>query len=527
MSKEIENLIVKLHPLERKVLPYTAQISSFHELVSVSGLQEVEVMRALQWLQNKGLLIIKEIIQEVVELDKNGQLYFEKGLPEKRFLKVLVSSDTDHAVSISSLKKEGGLDNDEMTICLGLLKRSGMITLKKEAHELFINVTERGRLLFKKETDEEKFIKSLELPRNILDLLPEEKTILLLLNKRKNIVKTTVVKLKSVILRPLGQQVLAYDLTKEYIEQLTPDMLKSGTWKHNEFRHYDVSINVPAIAGGKQHILTQAIAYIKHIWLDIGFVEMTGPLLQISYWDLDCLFVPQDHPARQMQDTFFITDETEKRIALGKLPDDFKKIKSVHESGGKTGSTGWKTLWKEEEAQKVLLRTHTTVLSALKLAELGKDQKTVHKKLPLRFFNVGRVFRNEALNWKHLFEFHQIDGIVIDPTANMKNLKAYLRQFFGKMGYADVRIRPAYFPYTEPSMEVEVWHSKKKQWIEFGGAGIFRPEVVIPLLGVDIPVLAWGLGLERIISEYYHLTDIRDLYKNDLKQLQQMKMWIK
>jgi phenylalanyl-tRNA synthetase alpha chain len=131
------------------------------------------------------------------------------------------------------------------------------------------------------------------------------------------------------------------------------------------------------------------------------------------------------------------------------------------------------------------------------------------------------------LDWKHLFEFHQVDGIVIDPDANVKHLKAYLRQFFGKMGYPKIRIRPAYFPYTEPSLEVEVWHPKKQQWIELGGAGIFRPEVVVPLLGHDVPVLAWGLGLERIISEYYRLTDIRDLYKNDIKQLQNMKLWVK
>lgn len=251
-------------------------------------------------------------------------------------------------------------------------------------------------------------------------------------------------------------------------------------------------------------------------------------MVQTSYWDLDSLFVPQDHPARQMQDTFFLKDsEKQKAIAIGKLPHDFAKIKEVHETGGKTGSTGWQTSWQEKEAQKILLRTHTTVLSILKLAELGKDQKTLNKKLPLKFFNVGRVFRNEALDWKHLFEFHQIDGIVIDPNATLKNLKAYIRQFFGKMGYSQIRIRPAYFPYTEPSLEVEVFHPQKKQWVELGGAGIFRPEVVMPFLGSDIPVLAWGLGLERIISDYYHLTDIRDLYKNDMKQLQQMKIWMK
>jgi phenylalanyl-tRNA synthetase alpha chain len=524
MSNEAKKLIAKLHPLERKVLPYTAQISSFHELVSVTGLQEVEVMRALQWLQNKGLLVLKETIQEIVELDKNGRLYLEKGLPEKRFLKALEGAA---AIPVSAVQQNSGLDQNEMTICMGLLKRRNAITLKKEGNELLVSMTSEGQYIFKKPTEEELFLQSLAMPRDVTDISPAEKKIFAELSQRKSLVTTTVVKLKSVTLTALGHDVLTYDLNKEFVEQLTPEMLKAGSWKNHEFRHYDVSINVPAISGGKQHIVTQAISYIKHIWLDMGFVEMTGPLLQTSYWDLDSLFVPQDHPARQMQDTFFIKDDTGKAIALGKLPADFAKIKEIHECGATTGSTGWKTAWKEDEARKVLLRTHTTVLSALKLAELGQDPKILHKRLPLKFFNVGRVFRNEALDWKHLFEFHQVDGIVIYPDANMKNLKAYLRQFFGKMGYPKIRIRPAYFPYTEPSMEVEVWHPKKNQWVELGGAGIFRPEVVVPLLGADIPVLAWGLGLERIISEYYHLTDIRDLYKNDLKQLQQMKIWVK
>ncbi len=525
MTAAVAQLIAKLHPLERKVLPTLEKCSAFHEIVGVTGLQEVEVMRALQWLQNKELVILSEEIQEVVSLDKNGQLYKEKGLPEKRFLKALEGATV--ALPLTQVQQNSALDQNEMTICMGLLKRRNLIAIKKEGNELLVLLTEEGKRAFHQKTDEEKFLDSLEYPRDVRDISQQEQVVLKELSQRKDILKKTVIKLRSAVLTDLGKTALTFDLTKEFVEQLTPEMLQTGSWKNHEFRHYDVQINVPPISGGKQHIVTQAISYIKQIWLDMGFVEMNGPLLQTSYWDLDSLFVPQDHPARQMQDTFFIKDESGKKIALGKLPKDFAKIKEIHESGGKTGSTGWQTLWKEEEAQKVLLRTHTTVLSALKLAELGQDPKTLHKRLPLKFFNVGRVFRNEALDWKHLFEFHQVDGIVIDPDANLKNLKAYLRQFFGKMGYPKVRLRPAYFPYTEPSLEVEVWHPKKNQWVELGGAGIFRPEVTIPLLGHDIPVLAWGLGLERIISEYYHLTDVRDLYKNDMKQLQQMKIWVK
>ncbi len=525
MTVNIAQLIAKLHPLERKVLPALQKSSAFHEIVGVTGLQEVEVMRALQWLQNKELVTLSEEIQEVISLDKNGQLYKEKGLPEKRFLKTLEGSTT--ALPITHVQQNCDLDENERTICMGLLKRRNLIAIKKEGNDLLVLLTEEGKHALHQKTDEEKFLASLEYPRDIRDVSAQEQPVLKELSSRKNILKKTVIKLRSAVLTEHGKTALTFDLTKEFVEQLTPEMLQTGSWKNHEFRHYDVQINVPPISGGKQHIVTQAISYIKQIWLDMGFVEMTGPLLQTSYWDLDSLFVPQDHPARQMQDTFFIKDASGKKIALGKLPKDFAKIKEIHESGGKTGSTGWQTAWKEEEAQKVLLRTHTTVLSALKLAELGQDPKTLHKRLPLKFFNVGRVFRNEALDWKHLFEFHQVDGIVIDPDANLKNLKAYLRQFFGKMGYSKVRLRPAYFPYTEPSLEVEVWHPKKNQWVELGGAGIFRPEVTVPLLGHDIPVLAWGLGLERIISEYYHLTDVRDLYKNDMKQFQQMKIWVK
>jgi phenylalanyl-tRNA synthetase alpha chain len=219
-----------------------------------------------------------------------------------------------------------------------------------------------------------------------------------------------------------------------------------------------------------------------------------------------------------MQDTFYLGAEA---IEKGKLPKIHKAVKETHESGGKTGSLGWQAPWSEEEARKLLLRTHTTVLSAQTLARLQPED------IPAKFFSVGKVFRNEALDWKHLFEFYQVEGIVVDPDATLKHLKGYLRIFFGKMGYPDVRMRPGHFPYTEPSVEVDVLHPIKKEWVELGGAGIFRPEVVVPLLGKDVPVLAWGLGMARIVPGYFGMTDIRDIYRNDLKQLRELKAWMR
>lgn len=525
MRKDVAEIITKLHPLERRVLPVLGKASAFHEIVGMTGLQEVEVMRALQWLQNKGVLQLDEEIKELVELDENGKQYVEKGLPEKRFLKALEGATG--GIPLTKIQEQSGLDKDEMTVSLGLLKKRDAVTIKKEANDLVVSLTSEGNALIAKETAEERFLRSLHYSRDIGSLSSEEKNILSVLAQRRKLVKTSVVKLRSMELTQLGKELLTHDLGTPLKDHVTQEMLKTGEWKHAQFRHYDVTINVPQIAGGKRHIVSQAISYIKQIWLDMGFVEMTGSHVQTSYWDLDCLFVPQDHPARQMQDTFFLADSSGKGIARGQLPADYAKIQAIHETGGKTGSTGWQQQWHKKEAEAVLLRTHTTVLSVLQLAELGKDKKLLAQKLPLKFFNVGRVFRNEALDWKHLFEFHQVDGIVIDPNANLKHLKAYLRQFFGKMGYPKIRMRPAYFPYTEPSLEVEVWNPKKQQWVELGGAGIFRPEVVVPFLGEDVPVLAWGLGLERIISDYYHLTDIRDLYKNDIQQLQNLRIWVK
>lgn len=167
------------------------------------------------------------------------------------------------------------------------------------------------------------------------------------------------------------------------------------------------------------------------------------------------------------------------------------------------------------------MRTHTTCLSAQTLAKLKKEE------IPAKFFAIGKVFRNETIDWKHNIEFNQTEGIVIDKNANFKHLLGYLKQFLKKMGYDKIRIRPGYFPYTEPSVEIDVWNPEKKIWLELVGAGIFRPEVTIPLLGEWVPVLAWGPGFDRILMDYYKVKDLRDLYKNDITKLRGMKFWMK
>ncbi|HII66113.1 TPA: phenylalanine--tRNA ligase subunit alpha [Candidatus Woesearchaeota archaeon] len=511
MSADITKLAQTLHPLERKVLPLLLKHRHYGDIVSASGLQPVEVMRAIQWLSNKKLAELHEEQKEVVKLDENGERYRKEGLPEKRFLAAIPGEAT-----LAALRKSSGLTDEECAVCMGLLRKRDAIAIAKRGNDIHIVLTDAGKKLAKERLPEEQFL-SKHFPLEVKSLTPQEKAILAAFQSRKRMVRLDALKNITVSLTPLGKALSKTDIGSRAEERLTSEMLHTGAWAKASFRRYDVATNVPQIHGGRRHYVEQAISHIKRIWLDLGFTEMEGNLVQTAFWDLDALFVPQDHPAREMQDTFYL-----KEPSSGKLPKALtQKIKDMHEHGGNTGSKGWGGSWSADLASKNLLRTHTTVLSAQTIAAL-KDSD-----IPAKYFTVGRVFRNEALSWKHLFEFTQVEGIVVDPEANFKHLKGYLSEFFQKMGFEKVRIRPAHFPYTEPSAEVDVFHPIKKTWVELGGAGIFRPEMVVPLLGKDVPVLAWGLGLERSIMEYYGFNDVRLLYQNDLKNLRESKLWMK
>jgi len=489
------------------VLPAIREHMTFSALLKESGLNNIEVMRALGWLESKKIIAIRKDAQERIELDVNGERYVKHGLPELRFLKAL---EKGH-LPLDEIRAKADLDGNEASIALGVLKQKNAIVLGK-----IIALTTAGKELLKKKLPEEKFLESL--PRDVASLHPEEAAIYSALKQRKQILKTQLLKEMYLHLTPLGHQLQKQKLHHELLERVTTAMIKEGGWKNKKFRRYDVKAEVPKLYPGRRHFTNEAVNYIRRIWLDMGFTEIDGGLIETSFWNFDALFTPQDHPAREMQDTFFI-----KNPALGKLPDAqiVNAVKNVHETGGKSGSLGWQYSWNAEEAKKNVLRTHTTVLTARTLAAIKKSQ------LPVKFFSVGKCFRNETLDWKHLFEFDQSEGIVVDEHGNFRNLLGYLKEFFHKMGFDKVRFRPAYFPYTSMSTEVDVFHPYHKKWVELGGAGLARPEVSVSLFGEDIPVLMWGLGIGRILTDYYMIKDIRELYKNDLKQLREMKVWLK
>ncbi len=503
---EINKLIESLSPNERKILPYLKE-KNIDEICRQSKLDKTSVLRASEYLSNKKIIILSKSKKKIIEIGVNGALYKKKGLPERRLLNLI---NEKRILKLKEAQKQSGLSDDEFKASIGVLKNKAIIEIKNEK----IILTSRGDEISKK-TLEERFIESL--PLDYKSLTEEQKYALKELERRKNIIQTREEEEIEINITPLGEEVLkSGKKTGDLIEQITPKILeKESSWRGKRFRRYDLTSSIPNISGGKRHFVTQATDYARKIWTELGFREMSGNLIQSSFWNFDALFTAQDHPVREMQDTFFISKK-------GELPDKkiVKAVKESHEKGV-DNSKGWEYSWSEEEAKRLVLRTHTTSLSAQTLANLDK------KDIPAKFFAIGKCFRNETVDWSHGFEFNQTEGIVVAKNLNFRHLLGYLKEFFKKMGFEKIRFRPSYFPYTEPSVEIDVFHPEKKIWFELGGAGIFRPEVTIPLLGEKMNVLAWGPGFDRMIMDYYNIKDLRELYKNDLTKLRNMKFWIK
>jgi phenylalanyl-tRNA synthetase alpha chain len=462
--------------------------------------QMVEVMSAASWLKSKGLLDMHERI-ETSYRDHVGR----GELPEFSVLNAIGPSSKKE---ISELHT-GVMSREQVQIALGWMKRNGWASISKEGGKSIASITDEGRNRLEEGplTGEMKILRAAGAAGEAGLPEAEAKKIdahaLSLLLTRKGLLKARERYVRTLELTEAGTAMAASGISVgEEITQLTPELIQSGKWKYAELRPYDVSTFAPAMHGGKAHVLREAIARIRDIFLHMGFTEIRGDYIESCFWNMDVLFIPQDHPARDAQDTFYMKTPGPADLPAG-LSD---AVRRIHETGGDTGSEGWKYKWSEQEARRRLLRTHTTVSTIRYLSE--------HPDEPCKVFSVGKVFRREATDNKHLPEFHQIEGIVMEEGASFRVLIGVIKEFYSRMGFPEVRFRPSYFPYTEPSLEVEVKFNGK--WMELGGAGIFRPEVTAPF-GIKWPVLAWGLGLERLVMKRYGIQDIRQLYLGDLE----------
>ncbi|MDQ3851895.1 MAG: phenylalanine--tRNA ligase subunit alpha, partial [Thermoproteota archaeon] len=291
---------------------------------------------------------------------------------------------------------------------------------------------------------------------------------------------------------------------KKLERRLTTELLTSGKWKQTNLSALDVEAPAPVIYPGRRHPLIEIIEEIKEIFIGLGFSEIEGPIIQSGFWNFDALFTPQDHPAREMQDTFYISaTQMQQPLPIPATKDQISKVSEVHK-------VRWNRQWDIQEAQRLVLRTHTTPVT---IQHLSKTRSDVG-----RFFSVGRVFRNEKVSYKHLVEFHQVEGVSTSEEASLRDLMGLQKEFYAKMGIKRVKFWPTFFPYTEPSLQSMIFNEKLEKWVELFGMGIFRPEVTKPL-GIKNPVLAWGGGIERIAMLRFGLEDVRELYGNKLAWL--------
>ena len=467
------------------------------QIVKISDLAHAAVMRAALSLTTKKLVRTHERKQTVIALTKEGSYHAKKGLPERRLINSLIRLGGE--ASVDDIVDDAGLEKKFLTIALGWLSRKGWTTIKKKERVL--------KSLKKPLTGNDEKLLSLlaeKGPLTVEDLSQELQKAVSLLKKRR------LVEISKKTLRELELTDAGWNLVKKGIEiveevsQLTPELIQTGRWRKAKLRRFDVTAPGPIIYPGKIHPAQQIIQRVREIFLEMGFTEIRGPIVETAFWNFDALFQPQDHPAREMMDTFYLAQPRK-----GKLPekDVVDPVAKTHEDGWITGSRGWEYTWSPDEAKRLILRTHTTAVTIRYLAE--------HKEPPVKVFSVDRVYRNEKVDYKHLAEFHQIEGIVMDKKVTLRDLMGTLKEFYLKLGLKRVQFWPSYFPYTEPSMQSTVYVPELKTWVELCGMGIFRPEVLAPL-GIKHPVLAWGGGLERLILLKLGIEDIRLLYKNDL-----------
>lgn len=454
-----------------------------------------------------------EVTEEVyldLKLGKKGKSLKEGLLPERHIVQALISKG--EPAEMPELAELTGLDKTEVGQSLRWLKQKEWAVQDGKTLKLGPKAPSNGQ---KDAGPDEKLVLALWDLEAASDKLLETKDVdvkagLALLEGRTGIVEEKPRKIRFARLTPAGQKLVADGIeARSQVNQLTPEMLRSGEWRNVELRPYDVTLEASRVAPGKAHPLVRIFEQTRRVFLEMGFSETVSSYVESGFWDFDALFQPQDHPARDMQDTFYVARPKDCRLPDAEM---VERVKETHENGGDTGSVGWRYVWNKELAKKAVLRTHTTASTIRALAQNPTS--------PRKVFCVGPVFRRETVDYKHLPVFHQVDGIIIDDKASFSNLLGTLQAFYQKMGFQKFQFRPAFFPYTEPSVEVFVWSERKADWVEMGGAGMFRPEVTRPL-GCTAPVLAWGLGLERLAMFRYEVGSIGELYRARLGWLKE------
>jgi phenylalanyl-tRNA synthetase alpha chain len=482
--------------------------ATVEQLMETTKLPDAAIMRTALTLQEKNLVTIHATYQNKIKLTVEGKQYAESSLPERKLVQAIIT--LDGKADLKEAAKQAGIETQVVQIALGWAIRKKWVTYKSKENILqaeedpeygcdetllnFLGDKHNHQASIEELGDDLKEAAEQLKKRKLLTIEPKTSRSLNITIEGRNAAQQTTTIL-------------------EEVTQMTPELIITGKWKNTKFQKYNIEAPVAKTWPGKKHPYLQFLDQVRSKLVQLGFQEMTGTAVETSFFNFDALFVPQDHPAREESDIYYA-----KNPVYGDLRDmqTIEQVKQTHENGWETGSTGWGYKYSLDAARRLILRGHGTCLSARTL-------ESHNFSVPSRHFSIARVYRPEITDRTHLSEFNQVEGIIIDQNLTIKDLLGVLGKFAKEIAGADkVRFKPDYFPFTEPSVELSAF-KEGYGWVEFGGSGIFRPEVTLPL-GVKVPVIAWGLGVDRLFMMRAGLSDIREIFSQDLDWLRKKEV---
>jgi phenylalanyl-tRNA synthetase alpha chain len=469
-----------------------SEAQTIEQIAAETGEKPETVTGAVFDLRDEGLVAVEEHVLAEASLTEEGTEYVEEGLPEVRLYRAAVDAGAEaDPAGMGEVIGAAGLEGPAVDIALSNYARKGYGDI------------DAGQITAESGADPETDPEALALETLAEGDAVDDEAVLEHLESR-GLVEIDERTVREVTLTEAGVDALAAGVeSAETVDRLTPEMLTSGEWRDVEFTEYNVEADAPAEGSGKVHILRQTAERVTDVLVGMGFQEMEGPHADSEFWINDCLFMPQDHPARTHWDQFALDVPP-----MDDLPEDLlERVKAAHLEGVGPDGEGYHSPWTEEVARGVDLRGHTTSLSMRYLSgtEVGELEP------PQRFFSVEKVYRNDTLDPTHLLEFFQIEGWVMAEDLSVRDLMGTFEEFYEQFGITDIEFKPHYNPYTEPSFELFGKHPETGELIEIGNSGMFREEVLAPL-GVECDVMAWGLALERLLMLMYGFDDIRDVH---------------
>ena len=501
-----------LHPLEvRVILGYApGERIGAARLEAELGYKTGQCNQAVSWLVAKGLLKeVERSARVLYELTELGTQYAESGTPEWR---IYDHVHQNGATSLADLARACRLESKDVGSAFGALSKDGVLAMDAEKRVIMADTSKTSRL-----SAVQMLIKhAKEVGGGLAEsaLTTEQQALMSGMAKKRGSAGSPFrqVEREEVVYRvePAAAEVAAAlkaaGVTGEELGALTPELLAKAGWKNKTFRPFNINTPPIRVHMGRTNPYCDYLRSVKDKLNSLGFEEFDGPLVETEFWNSDALFMPQFHSARDIHDVYYVKNPTHARAIEQPFLD---QVAAAHENGWKTGSRGWEYAFDRDFTRRLILRSQGTVLSAKTLPRA---------KVPGKYFGIVRCFRYDQVDATHLSDFYQTEGIVLGENANLRNLLGLLKMFASELaGATEIKYVPGYFPFTEPSVEVHIKHPVLG-WFELGGSGIFRPEVTRPL-GIDVPVLAWGLGIDRMALMHLGLNDLRELFSGNIENV--------